>query len=147
MKRKIAGIIVVVVLCLGTSAAQEADKKELGKLAGTWTLKELTFDGEAHKLKFNVVFKGNEGRVEGNDSVESEYAKIKFKIDPTAKPQTMDITVASGSQTDATMEAIYEVKDDELRICAKVFGKGRPKDFASADGSSVVLLVLTRKTP
>jgi uncharacterized protein (TIGR03067 family) len=144
MKTKIACLLVVA-LWLGAGGAQEAPKKVVDKLDGTWSVKELTYDGEVHKLKFNVVFKGNDGKVEGNDSVESEYAKIKFKLDPAAKPSTMDITVSGGSQTDSTMEAIYELKDDELRICAKVFGKGRPKDFASPDGSSVVLVVLTRK--
>ena len=146
MKSKIVGIVVVVI-SLGAAVAPAADKKELAKFAGIWALQELTYDGEVHKLKFNVVFKGGEGRVEGNDSVQSEYAKIKFKLDPSAKPQTIDITVAAGSQTDSTMEAIYELKDDELRICAKVFGTGRPKEFASPNGSSVVLLVLKRKTP
>ena len=143
MKSKIAGILVVA-LCLGAGGTPEADKKELAKISGTWSLQELTYDGEVHKLKFNVIFKGSEGRVEGNDSVQSEYAKIKFKLDPSAKPSSMDITVAAGSQTDSTMEAIYELKDDELRICAKVFGQGRPKEFASPDGSSIVLLVLKR---
>jgi uncharacterized protein (TIGR03067 family) len=56
----------------------------------------------------------------------------------------MDITIAAGSQTDATMEGIYELKDDELRICAKVFGKDRPSEFAAPEGSSIVLLTLKR---
>jgi uncharacterized protein (TIGR03067 family) len=138
----------VVALSLGAGGAPEAQKKELGKLAGTWSLSELTYDGEDHsKLKFKVVFKGDEGAVQGDEAVRNQYSKIKFRLDPSAKPKTMDITIAAGSQTDATMEAIYELKDDELRICAKVVGKDRPKEFAAPEGSSTVLLVLKRTTP
>jgi uncharacterized protein (TIGR03067 family) len=145
MKTKICFLLVTVLL-LGAGGGDDARKKELAKLAGAWTLDELTYDGDKLKLKFKVVFKGNEGAVEGNESVQNEYAKIKFKLDPAAKPKTMEITVSAGSQTDATMEAIYELKGDELRICAKVFGKGRPRDFAAPDGSSTVLVVLKRAT-
>ena len=147
MKTKVLCIFAVA-LSLGAGEAPDGLKKELGKLAGTWSVHELTYDGEDHsKLKFKVVFKGNEGAVQGDDSVKDQYSKIKFKIDPSAKPKTMDITIAAGSQTDATMEAIYEVKDDELRICAKVVGKDRPKEFAAPEGSNTVLLVLKRDAP
>jgi uncharacterized protein (TIGR03067 family) len=142
-----SGLLFVVVLVLGAGGAADDQKKELAKFAGTWNLSELTFSGEEHKLKFNVVFKGNEGVVEGNDDVKREYAKIKFMLDPTAKPKIMDITVAAGSQTDAKMEGIYEFKDGDLRMCVKVFGKDRPTEFASPADSSIVLLVLKKAAP
>ena len=138
--------IFVVTLSLGAGGPAESEKKEFAKIAGAWSVSELTYDGEVHKHKFKVVFKGNEGTVEGNDKVTNEYSKIKFKLDPSAKPKAMDITIAAGSQTDATMQGIYELKDDELRICAKVFGAGRPKEFAAPDGSSTVLLVLKKES-
>ena len=145
MKSKIA-LMLVVVFSLGAGGTADSEKKEFAKLAGSWTLKELTYDGTDHsKLKFKVVFKGNQGKVEGDASVTNEYAGIKFKLDPSTSPKKMDITIAAGSQTDATMQGIYELKDDELRICAKVFGTGRPKEFAAPDGSSSVLLVLKRE--
>jgi uncharacterized protein (TIGR03067 family) len=135
----------IAILVLGAGEATDA-KKETAKFQGTWNLSALTYDGEEHKLKFKIVFKGNEGVVEGNDQVETEYAKIKFKLDPAASPKNMDITVIGGSQTDSKMEGIYELKDDELRICAKVFGGGRPSEFKAPDGSTTVLLVL-KKAP
>jgi uncharacterized protein (TIGR03067 family) len=138
--------VVVVALTLGAGGPAESEKKEVAKFAGTWNLSDLTYDGKDHsKLKFKIVFKGNDGMVEGNASVSNEYARIKFKLDPAATPKSMDIAVAAGSQTDATMQGIYELKDDELRICVKVFGNGRPKEFAAPDGSSTVLLVLKRE--
>lgn len=144
MKAKL-GCTLAAILLLGAGETTDA-KKELAKFEGTWEVNGLTYDGEEHKLKFKIVFKGEEGTVKNNEKVADEYAKIKFKIDPSAKPKAMDITVTAGTQTDSAMKGIYEFKDGELRICAKVFGEGRPSEFASADGSNIVLLVL-KKAP
>ena len=40
--------------------------------------------------------------------------------------------------------AVAEGQDDELRLCAKVFGKDRPSEFAAPGGSSIALVVLKR---
>lgn len=144
MKAKI-GLLLIALLPLGAEAGGAPNaKKELEKFAGTWTVDGLTYNGKEHNLKFKFVFKGNEGVIEGNDRVKSEYARIKITIDPAAKPASMDITIVAGSQTDSAMEGIYELKGDELKICAKVFGKDRPTEFAAPDGSSIVLMTLKR---
>lgn len=135
----------IAVLLLGAGDATDA-KKEAAKFHGTWTADSVIYDGEEHKLKFKIVFKGDEGVVKDNEKVQDEYAKIKFKLDPAAKPKTIDLTVTGGTQTDSAMKGIYEFKDGELRICAKVFGDGRPKEFEAPDGSNTVLLVL-KKAP
>lgn len=139
-----AGLVVIALLSLGAGGAGDA-KKDLDKLNGTWSVSELTYDGKVQNLKFNFVFKGGEGVVEGNDRVKNEYARVRFKLDPDAKPNAVDITIIGGSQTDATMKGIYEIKGNELRLCAKVFGTDRPTEFAAPEGSSIVLLTLTRE--
>jgi uncharacterized protein (TIGR03067 family) len=119
--------------------------KEIEKFQGTWSISELTYNGKDHgKLKFNFVFKGTDAVVEGDEKVKVEYARIKVKLDPTTMPKLCDITVVGGIQKDAVMEEIYEFKGEELRICAKVFGKDRPTEFSSPDGSSIVLMVLKK---
>src|SRR5262245_58456328 len=144
--RTAIGLSVISVFFLGSATAQDA-KKDLEKLAGRWDVTELTYNGKEHNLKIKIIFKGAEGVVEGNDKVTNEYAKIKIKLEPDTKPRGMDITIVAGSQTDATMEGIYELKNDELRICAKVFGKDRPTEFAAPAGSSIVLMTLKRAGP
>ena len=137
--------LLLVVGLMAGGADPKREKTELEKFQGTWSVSELTYNGKDHsKLKINFVFKGKEAVVEGNDKVKKEYARIKFAIDPSTMPKIFDITVADGVQQDAAMEGIYEFKGDELRICAKVFGKDRPNEFAAPDGSSIVLMVLTR---
>ena len=92
------GCVMLTVLLLGAGAATDA-KKDTAKFQGTWTVDTLTYDGKDHKLKFNIVFKGNDGTVKNNEKVQNEYAKIKFKLDPSSKPRSMDITITDGSQT------------------------------------------------
>jgi uncharacterized protein (TIGR03067 family) len=91
------------------------------------------------------VFKGDTAIVEGNDKVKKEYAKIRVKLDPSASPKLVDISVAGGTQKGAVIKGIYQLKGDELKVCARVFGNGRPTEFASPAGSSIVLLVLKRQ--
>jgi uncharacterized protein (TIGR03067 family) len=136
-------MLLLLVPTIGAGGTPEA-KDELKKFTGTWTVDGLTYDGEDHKLKFKIIFKGDEGTVLENDKVTNEYAKIKFKIDPASKPRIFDIVVSGGSQTDSKMAGIYEFKGNELRICAKVFGTGRPDDFDAPSGSNTVLLTLKR---
>ena len=139
-------------MLLGAAYAQEASdaaKGEVKKLQGTWKTAALTYNGsdflKGGKPGFNFTFKGDEAVIEGNDAVKKEYAKIRVKLDPATMPKSMDITVSGGVQKDAVIEGIYELKGDELKICAKVFGNDRPTEFASPEGSSIFLLVLKRQ--
>jgi uncharacterized protein (TIGR03067 family) len=139
------GCALIGILFLGAGEATDA-KKETAKFQGTWELSALTFNGDEEKLKFKIAFKDDEGVVKGNDKVADEYAKIKFKLDPAGKLKNIDITVTGGTQTDSAMKGIYEFKNGELHICAKVFGDGRPSEFSAPEGSNIVLLVL-KKVP
>lgn len=141
---------------LGTSTAGDAKdkdpaKRDLDKLQGTWTATAVTYNGKdflaESKAGLRFVFKGAEATVEASEAVKKEYAKIKVKLDPSTMPPIMDITVSAGTQLDAVIEGIYELKTDQLRICARVLGKERPTEFASPAGSSIVLLVLKRAAP
>ena len=135
-------------LLAGLPAADADDaKKDLAKLQGNWTAVSIKYNGQefAEKLKLKFVFKNDQVTIEGDDEVKKEYPKVTLKIDPSTTPHCLDLIVLAGVQKDAAMEGIYEIKGDELRICVKVFGKERPGEFASADGSSIALVVLKRE--
>jgi uncharacterized protein (TIGR03067 family) len=128
--------------------AKKEVKKDLDRLQGTWTVMALTYNGEDSAAKVpNLQFKieGDVLAVVGNDEVKKEYAKMQLVLDPATKPKLLDFKVTGGTQKDATIEGIYELKDDELTICAKVLGKDRPTKFESPAGQSVALLVLKRE--
>jgi uncharacterized protein (TIGR03067 family) len=127
----------------------DAAKKELDKLQGAWTTTKVIYNGKEYfadgKPGLRFVFKGDAAAVEGNDEVKKEYARLRFKLDPEAKPRRVDLTITEGIQKDAALEGIYELKDDELTICVKVFGNDRPTEFEAPAGSSIALVVLKRE--
>lgn len=96
------------------------------------------------KLRFEI--KGDVWAVKGEDEVAKEYGKATLKLDATAKPRLIDFQIGEGSEKGAEIEGIYEWNgDDEIKICAKVLGKERPAEFASAENSRIVLMVLRRE--
>lgn len=135
-------------LLLGT--ADDAVKKDLTKLEASWTATSVQYNGKeflSDKFGLRFVIKGDIATVESTAEVKKEYAKMKLKIDPGTTPACMDLTVTAGIQKDAVMEAVYQVKDDELKICIRVLGKDRPGEFESPEGSSIALLVFKKDKP
>jgi uncharacterized protein (TIGR03067 family) len=134
-------------LLSGSQAADEASKKELANLEGTWVVELLEYNGQnvTERYKMSFVFKGQTVTVEGNKAVQKEYARLGLKLDPTTTPKCVDIGVVGGVQKDAQLEGIYELKDDELKLCVKVIGKDRPTKFESPSGESIALLKLKRQ--
>jgi uncharacterized protein (TIGR03067 family) len=142
-------LLVLTTGMLAADDAKDAAEKDIERLQGTWVPASVQFSGRDvtndNEGQFKLVFKGDQATVEGSDAVKKEYAKLTMKLDPSTSPKCLDIVVSAGDQKDVVMEGIYELKGDELKICAKIFGKGRPGEFASAEGSNIVLAVLKRE--
>jgi len=131
----------------GVAPADEAARKELAALEGTWILQSLQFDGKdlTGDYKLSLVIKGETATVEGNDEVKMEYTRIGLKLDPSTMPKCLDLRVVGGTQKDSVLEGIYELKGDELKLCVKVLGKDRPGKFESPDGESIALVTFKRQ--
>jgi uncharacterized protein (TIGR03067 family) len=119
----------------------EASRKDLDKLQGTWTLVSAKADGAdlpkelAAKLK--LVIDKDKFSIKNDDSEES----ATVTLDPGQKPPTIDIKPAK----EDAVKGIYELKDDELKLCWAKAGKERPKGFESKEGSGEILFVLKRE--
>lgn len=140
--------LVVAGLVLPTLAAEpDASRKDVDALQGAWAVAGLEYNGKDLKDKYKISFtvKGDVLTVEGDGEVRKEYAKLAFKLDPSTAPKCLDLTVAGGTQKDALLEGIYELKGDELRLCVRVLGKDRPGEFKSPEGSSIALLSLKKR--
>jgi uncharacterized protein (TIGR03067 family) len=140
-------LILLTGLLVAAEDPKETAKKEIDKLQGTWTTASVVYNGKDYadgKGKIKFVFKGEQATVQANAKIKKEYAKLVFKLDPSTDPKIVDITVADGVQKDTVIEGIYEMKDGEMRLCAKVFGKDRPTKFESTEGSGIVVVVLRR---
>jgi uncharacterized protein (TIGR03067 family) len=74
-----------------------------------------------------------------------------FKLDPSAKPRGIDVTVtedAKGKETPKMMFGVYALSKDSLRWCvAKPDAKQRPKALDTKKGDGQTLLTLKREKP
>jgi uncharacterized protein (TIGR03067 family) len=152
MKAKVLALPVLLLAAplMGAEEKKAADK-DLEALQGTWLVETLVGNGKDFyadgQSKVTVTFKGNKGTLDGNDLLKKEYATFTVKLDPSTTPKCLDMTITDGNQKDVVFECIYEVKGDELKICAVLGGKERPTDFTSAEGSNRVLAVAKRQKP
>lgn len=70
--------------------------------------------------------------------------KGTYKIDPNAKPKTIDITGTEGPNRGKTLLAIYELTGDTLRVCYDLDGKNRPAEFKTQKNSKQFLATYNR---
>lgn len=70
-----------------------------------------------------------------------------FRIDPSASPKAIDITLNEGLRQKITYHGIYECQGDTFRVCFGLEGKPRPTEFESKPQSGRILEVLTREAP
>ncbi len=144
MKARLLMVVAVGLLMAADAPQEEAAKKDLEKLQGTWSLVSAMQDGKAlpaDKVKrTTIVFKEDTFLFPG----EAEQATSKdgtIKVDPTKKPKQMDATSTKGE----VMLGIYEIEGDRYKVCFAPSGKERPAEFASKPGSGYILQVWERK--
>jgi uncharacterized protein (TIGR03067 family) len=141
----------VLVLFAGSSIAAagagDAAKEEHKKLDGEWTIESVLRDPrepipeEGKGMRCIIKDEKLVAKLPGNDKPAGE---LVLRIDPTKRPKTLDVRPRGEKDT---ILAIYELKDDTLRVCLSPLGKERPKEIASKPGSGVTLVVLKRAKP
>jgi uncharacterized protein (TIGR03067 family) len=129
-------------LCWADDAKDDAVKKEMEKLQGTWKVVKAVKRGEAapedELKKMQVVITGDKLTVK--DGTHNETTP--FAIAPTRQPATIDLTVEKAK---LTIQGIYELDKGVLKICVGLDGKKRPTEFTSTENSGTILLVLERE--
>jgi uncharacterized protein (TIGR03067 family) len=143
--------IAAVGLLLAADGPQDKAATEQKKLEGTWAAKSIENGGEqvlgdtVKELK--LVFAGNKISVKGDGPDLDKYAKMTFKIDPSTTPKLIDVTISAGDDKGTVLEGIYQVSDDELKLCFRIIGKERPDEFKTKDNLPIALAVFKREKP
>src|SRR5262249_28359120 len=112
-----------------TSVARSDDdkvKKVLAEMSGTWIPSEAELDGEKLPDKaiksLKLVIKDEKYTVTVDNQVDEGTVTLDLESDPTG----MEIKGTKGPNEGKTIPAIYELKDDVLKVCYNLEGKKRP---------------------
>jgi uncharacterized protein (TIGR03067 family) len=132
----------VVVLALGSLAADEAAKKGPPDLQGTWKLVSISANGEERRM-----FDDNTPRwvVKGDQVRYGGEPLATLKADPETTPKCLDLHFLSPAQE---FEGVYKVDKDTLTVCLGLptdGAKERPLDFETKDKKGRRLLVFQRE--
>jgi uncharacterized protein (TIGR03067 family) len=143
MKLLVPGILIVGLLS-AADTKEDAVKKELKKLKGSWSATALEFAGQkapADEAKKNkIMFDGDKVTfIEGDEKKQGT-----FKIDPTKKPATIDLIGTEGKEKGKTTKGIYALEGDSLKIAIGFKRDERPTEFATSKDVLVILFVLKR---
>ncbi|MCI0457853.1 MAG: TIGR03067 domain-containing protein [Gemmataceae bacterium] len=137
--RYVVGLVAVGLLAGSGLTQDEATKKEMKLLEGTWTVESAQRDGKDYdRIKGDqLIFEGDRLTLKMKDRDQ----KITYKLDVSKKPRAIDITPEG---KDKTIPAIYELKGDTLKLCFAEPDTERPTEFKSDEGSRRVLVILKR---
>src|SRR5262249_16339103 len=121
--------------------ADKEPQKDEEKILGTWSIVSIEEGGkkgpeEAIK-DTTVTFTADGKMIAKRGEQEQEFT---FRLDPTQKIKEFNGTNAQGK----TINGIYKLDGDMLTVCFDRAG-GRPTEFASPEGTKIVLEVLKRE--
>ena len=133
--------VLVVVACSVTVRAD--DKDELKKLEGNWEFVAAVAGGMEVPAG-----KGTPEKLTIKDGKMTGFGpEIKLSTDATKKPKWLNMTFARDGK-ESTINAIYELNGDELKICiplapkkgsGAVFENKRPESFDTKDKPEMML--------
>ena len=135
--------LIALALCAPVAVAD--DKDEVKKLEGTWNVTDLKAGGK------DVPFAGKLDKLTIKDGTMTGFGpEIKLSTDGTQKPKWLNMTFSREGK-DQTVNAIYELTGDELKIAMPMapgkdsgmkFENKRPEDF---DTTGKTVMVITAK--
>lgn len=132
-------------LALAADPKDDPARDDKEKMQGTWTVEAASKGGEAlprDKIdKMRVTITGDKIVIRDGEAGRTEEAT--FKLDPAAKPKTMDV-IPGGGPSEKAVPGIYQLDGDVLKLCWSKGGKDRPTDFTTGKEDRRMMFHLKR---
>jgi len=123
--------------------ATEIVAEEVRKLAGTWTVKMVTQDGQDRKKKgydiAEFVFSADDVTIKWPKKV----AKSKYRLNVHRQPKTIDLLTQENEPYSAAANGAYELNGDTLKLVL-----GPPDSYRSeiSDKNQLLFILVRKKT-
>jgi uncharacterized protein (TIGR03067 family) len=147
MQSRFSMLLVLGLLVAAEGPKEDAAKRDVQKLQGTWTVVSAEREGQPLDR-----IKGNKLTLKGDRfTIKTKTVELTgtFRLDPAKKPKAMDWMHEADALRDKTWQSIYLLEGGSLKICYAEAdsGKDRPTEFATTEGSGLQLVVLKRDEP
>jgi uncharacterized protein (TIGR03067 family) len=129
-------LAVVMLLVAANDPKDDAGKKELAKLQGTWSYVSFV-NPNGDKMpddqlkKMSITYSGDKWTVKEEDRV---IVSGTQKLDPSRRPHEIDAVITEGEGKGNSMLGIYEWEGDMLKVCFDPMGKERPTSLTPKMG-------------
>jgi uncharacterized protein (TIGR03067 family) len=105
---------------------------DAARLQGSWvciSVRGCGADMTGRETKsMSIVVRGNK------ITMKAEQTAATFKLHPTRKPKVIELTfISEGLLEDISLQGIYALRSDELRICVSVNDNVLPTQFTPGD--------------
>lgn len=138
-------VLIVTIFAAASCLRGEDPTKDTPLLQGTW----VATDAELGGKKFpDDAIKTMSMEFDGTQYVSRLGEKAdrgSYKIDGNKSPKSIEMTSVKGPNAGKTFVGIYELKEEQLRVCLDLGGKHRPKDFETTDKPQRVLVIYERR--
>jgi len=137
--------ILCIYITMAASLALFADDKDSKSLQGKWVPVAAQLGGQAMD---EAVLKTISLKLENSKYevfVGEHPDRGTYTTDSTTNPRSITVVGTEGPNQGKTFPAIYELKDDTLRICYDLSGAKRPTEFKSTAGTKLYLVTYKRK--
>jgi uncharacterized protein (TIGR03067 family) len=133
---------------MGVASSAEPGENPVDAMQGTWTIESFILEGNtlsADQLKkWRRIVEGEHITWKNGDQVMIE---TDMTLDAEKSPMTLDSRIVSGDSKGQVMLAIYELRDDTLRVCFGHPGKPRPTEFSSRPASGQSMFTARLEKP
>ena len=146
--RWIFGTIAALAFCTLAAQAEDKAKADLDKLQGTWKVASVEANGQKAKDQdvegLVVIVKDDTFTSKKGDK---QIGVSKAKLFVEVEPRFIDFTPQDGDLKGQTLEGIYKLDGDDLTLCVNFNTalKERPTEFASKEGTQLILIAFNRE--
>jgi uncharacterized protein (TIGR03067 family) len=125
-------------------ALTEEQKKELGKLSGTFKVTKFERDGKPSSADELKKMKVVQKVAEWTFFLGEDATKGRDVVMPDKTPKAIDSTYTDGRDKGKTVKGIYKIDGKTITYCWAASEKDRPTEFATKADDGSTLMVLER---